>query len=724
VDDTYAYWTEAGGKVLKRVLKSGGGETTLASNSFGFDKMVLDGNYLYYLDSGTKVQELPKSGGTPTTLATGNLYYGALTVRDNAVFWGASGVIYSVPTSGGPATTVATSSPDIVSIRVTNNVVFWSRQSNPGTVFMQGPGGTPSNLYNGNVNPGLEVRDGFVYFAVAESIYRVLTNGTSLQALATNLNNAYDLAIDETNIYWIESVRPNGSVKQMPRNGGPITVLATNLAEPSAIAIDSTNVYWLERNNGIPGTGTLKWAAKASSIVDVVPPSISIISPVDGAQVNASALSVNGTASDDTSVALVELRLNGGAWQAATGTTNWAGSVNLISGANTVDARSRDSALNYSPVASVAVTYDARLPQSITFGPLSHQLFGDAPFTLFASASSGLPISFSVLDGPAVLSGNIMTMTGPELVVVRASQSGDATYAPAPNVDQVLIIGQPPGADSIGDGIPDSWRAQYFPNVDPSGATANYLSCATCDADGTGQNNLFKYVAGLDPTNPASVFVLQIQNVAYQPTHKNLIYGPIANGCTYVVESTTNLVGGVWIPQAVSAPLTNVNQVTVMDANATTRQKFYRVNIYNVITNIVVQDSVGDGIPDTWRAQYFPSVPSNTTNGQSCATCDADGTGQDNFFKYVAGLDPTNPASVFVLNIANTTNRPSQNNLFFTPLALGRSYTPQFSTNLAGGVWLPLTTYTGLLTNGNQVTITDTNPIPPQEFYRIDISLP
>jgi hypothetical protein len=27
-------------------------------------------------------------------------------------------------------------------------------------------------------------------------------------------------------------------------------------------------------------------------------------------------------------------------------------------------------------------------------------------------------------------------------------------------------------------------------------------------------------------------------------------------------------------------------------------------------------------------------------------------------------------------------------------------------------------------TNGNQVTITDTNPIPPQEFYRIGISLP
>ncbi len=63
VDDNYAYWTELSGKVLKRVSKSGGGETTLATSSSGFGQMVLDGNYLYYLDSGTKVQKLLKSGG-------------------------------------------------------------------------------------------------------------------------------------------------------------------------------------------------------------------------------------------------------------------------------------------------------------------------------------------------------------------------------------------------------------------------------------------------------------------------------------------------------------------------------------------------------------------------------------------------------------------------------------------------------------------------------------
>ena len=54
-----------------------------------------------------------------------------------------------------------------------------------------------------------------------------------------------------------------------------------------------------------------------------------------------------------------------------------------------------------------------------------------------------------------------------------------------------------------GDGIPDSWQAQYFELNNPNAAPNK-------DVDGTGQNNLFKYVAGLDPTNPTSVFRLKI----------------------------------------------------------------------------------------------------------------------------------------------------------------------------------------------------------------------
>src|SRR5262249_35731638 len=108
----------------------------------------------------------------------------------------------------------------------------------------------------------------------------------------------------------------------------------------------------------------------------------------------------------------------------------------------------------------------------------------------------------------------------------------------------------------------------------------------------------------------------------------------------------------------------------------------------------------------------------STTNSQSCASCDASGTGQNNLFKYVAGLNPTNPASIFNLRIAG------QINLIFDPIVAGRTYSPEFRTNLASGSFTNLTGYSGPNTNGNQATIPDLNATQPQKFYRIRISLP
>jgi PKD repeat protein len=121
-----------------------------------------------------------------------------------------------------------------------------------------------------------------------------------------------------------------------------------------------------------------------------------------------------------------------------------------------------------------------------------------------------------------------------------------------------------------------------------------------------------------------------------------------------------------------------------------------------------------------WQSQYFGC----TNCQQAQLSMDADGTGQNNWFKYTAGLDPTNPASVFVLQITSVTNQPTQMNLLFNPMVAGRTYTPLISTNPVSGTWANLASFSGPVTNGNQVSITDTNAIEPQKFYRIGISLP
>ena len=103
---------------------------------------------------------------------------------------------------------------------------------------------------------------------------------------------------------------------------------------------------------------------------------------------------------------------------------------------------------NNIPVTSVIIVINGifsvnsivKLDQTITFGPLSDKTIGDAPFDVSATASSGLPVSFSIVSGPATILGNTITITGTGLVTVRANQSGNDTYNPAPNVDQTFTV--------------------------------------------------------------------------------------------------------------------------------------------------------------------------------------------------------------------------------------------------------------------------------------------
>ena len=79
---------------------------------------------------------------------------------------------------------------------------------------------------------------------------------------------------------------------------------------------------------------------------------------------------------------------------------------------------------------------------------------------------------------------------------------------------------------------------------------------------------------------------------------------------------------------------------------------------------------------------------------------------------------------MFALTIASVTGQPTHVNLMFNPVASGRTYTPQFKTDMVSGVWTQLTGYAGPVIIGNQGTITDLNAVLSNEFYRIDISAP
>jgi hypothetical protein len=128
-------------------------------------------------------------------------------------------------------------------------------------------------------------------------------------------------------------------------------------------------------------------------------------------------------------------------------------------------------------------------------------------------------------------------------------------------------------------------------------------------------------------------------------------------------------------------------------------------------------DTDADGLPDFWELAWFGNLSQSSTD-------DFDGDGQNNLMECTAGLDPCDPASVFALRVENVAGQPNQRRLIFKPWASGRTYTPQFTTNLAGTAFATLTGTGGPTTNGTEVTVTDLNATGQRKFYRIRISLP
>jgi hypothetical protein len=82
--------------------------------------------------------------------------------------------------------------------------------------------------------------------------------------------------------------------------------------------------------------------------------------------------------------------------------------------------------------------------QAISFPKIPHHLTTDEPFELEATATSGLPVSFEIVSGPASVDGSTLTLSGTEgEVVVLATQDGDGTYDPADPVQNSFMVLNP-----------------------------------------------------------------------------------------------------------------------------------------------------------------------------------------------------------------------------------------------------------------------------------------
>lgn len=87
--------------------------------------------------------------------------------------------------------------------------------------------------------------------------------------------------------------------------------------------------------------------------------------------------------------------------------------------------------------------------QTITFAELGEKTFGDADFTVAASASSGLPVEFTA-NGKCSVSEATVHLLGAGSCTITAHQSGNTSYAPAAEVSRSFSIAKGPATLALG----------------------------------------------------------------------------------------------------------------------------------------------------------------------------------------------------------------------------------------------------------------------------------
>jgi sugar lactone lactonase YvrE len=217
-----------------------------------------------------------------------------------------------------------------------------------------------------------------------------------------------------------------------------------------------------------------------------------------------------------------------------------------VAGALTSTAVLTDNALNANPSSQTIPLQGTGLQQSqtIIFGSLSNIALGSAPFTLTATASSSLAVSFASTTTPVcTISGTTATLVAVGTCTIQAMQAGNAAYTAAAPVSQSfqvtpqsqtsqtisfgslssLVLGSAPFALSAtaSSGLPVSYASTTSSVCTVSGTTATLVTVGTCTIQATQAGN-----ATYTAATPVS---RSFQVTQQSPTSQTITFGALSN---------------------------------------------------------------------------------------------------------------------------------------------------------------------------------------------------
>jgi hypothetical protein len=192
----------------------------------------------------------------------------------------------------------------------------------------------------------------------------------------------------------------------------------------------------VDGKSGASGAAQLAWALVQAQTIH--------FDPIGGLPVN-SAFSLNATASSGLAVMFNS--------QTPTVCTVTGGVASLIASGVCTIAANQPGDASYAAAPTVMQSFGVTLlAQTISFLPIAGQTLGVVPFSVAATASSGLPVSVASLTSAVCsVSGNTVTLSSAGLCTLEATQPGDSQHSAAPTVMQTFSVASASESGNDGD---------------------------------------------------------------------------------------------------------------------------------------------------------------------------------------------------------------------------------------------------------------------------------
>jgi len=321
----------------------------------------------------------------------------------------------------------------------------------------------------------------------------------------------------------------------------------------------------------------------SSSIADVTPPTVTMVTPTNGTRVSGNLL-ISGAAADNVAVQKVEVELDSGLWVTAAGTMSWSfnfNSSNFLNGPHVINVRATDTSGNISATNPVNVW------------------FFNTPGSYLQRVSGGNPANVTDCSGNVWLKDTAYTLgafgySGGTTGYLNNSISGVCSSA------QSLYERERYSTSSSG---------FYYEFDCPESVYQTTLLEAETYWNGAGKREFNVFIQGRQVLTNFDIYAAA---------------------------------GGMNIPISLvfTNAVTNSQLQILFTPGAADNARVSGVQVLKIAD--VFSDT--DGIPDWWRLAYF-GHPLGMVSDLSRGSDDADGDGVSNLTEYRNGTDPLNPAS-------------------------------------------------------------------------------